>query len=358
MTCFGSGRCSTCNGNRTLVCGSCKGTGQVLCAKCEGYGKIIVYTERHEIWDLGNVADFVVPEILRTKFKTLLIKPENVRNLILEEYAEKLHTDFFNEESDYFQLIYGDLYKKSLNPSGLNVQSDASLLEQVIKVSKIPVYEIEYSYEDATHQLLVFSNDQAVFEEEGPITTFRTTLITHSAYFLKRRNFGKSADLAYKAIEMGLDIKDPLLERINKKVKLKISQSYQIGAYFGTWITSYLVALYLLSAFKKPFYILPVLNEFADNWGSGFMLAGNGLTILLVLLISIIGSIKAARSLNAFIGIKAKPEIIRFAFGFLTSIAITLFAAVTMVLIKSSGILLPLDRAIQLIIDIFLDFRF
>ncbi|MDP4285372.1 MAG: hypothetical protein Q8891_13180 [Bacteroidota bacterium] len=353
--CFGSGRCNVCNGRRTVTCNTCHGSGKITCKKCNGDGKTIFYTERVEKWDYSNMYNYVLSPSMKNDFQNYPVKKNASTEFISEKLAERLNADLYASEPQHFQSVYKSLLNAASVPSSLDVQPGASILEQYTSVKKIPAYYIKYDFEESNYGLVVFPMDEEVFEEDGPLTRFRKELIENSHKHLKRRNYGKSAELAEQAVKMGLDTRDELLEKIHKKVTIKIKVGYKIGAFAGAWITAYFVFIYVMSHFITPTYFLPSLNQLVQDWGGDFIMTNNLMIALLIAMVSIVQSVKiAGKKMVPFPGRQLKPEAMRFAAGAVTGIFYTLFITLVILLLNDTGILLIATKAMYALIKIVL----
>lgn len=351
--CMGSGHCNVCNGSKTLRCNTCSGTGEITCYKCDGDGKFIAYTERAEKWDFCNKSRYVLSPTMSEDFENIPIKKNTTIEFISDEYAEILDEDLYDSEAEHFQYVYQNLLQSASVPGSLDVGSDAKILEQYTSVNRIPVHYVLYNFEGNDYGLIVFPKDEDVFEENGPITLFRKELIQNAHRALKRKNYGKSAEYAEQAVKMGLDTRDPLLEKIHKKVGLKIKANYKIGAFFGALFTAYFVSLGILSHLTSPKYFLNNLNEKVSGWGSNFLFINNIILVLLILIISVTKSVKlAGNKMAPFPGREIKPEAMRFATGFVTGIFYTLFVAVVFLFINYTGVLLLLTKLIYFLVHL------
>ncbi len=338
-----------------MTCNTCHGSGKITCKKCNGDGKTIFYTERAEKWDYSNMYNYVVSPSMNNDFQNCPVKKNASTEFISEKLAERLSADLYAWEPPHMQSVYKSLLRAASVPSSLDVQPGASILEQYTSVRRIPAYYIKYDFEDNNYGLVVFPVDQEVFEEDGPLTRFRKQLVENSHKHLKRKNYGKSAELAEQAVKMGLDTRDELLEKINKKVAIKIKASYKIGAFAGAWVTAYFIFIWIMSYFITPRYFLNFLNERVQNSGSDFIIMNNLIIAVLIIIVSITKSVNiAGKKMIPFPGRQMRPEAMRFVVGSVTGIFYTLFVTLVILFLNYTGILLIATKAIYYLIELVL----
>lgn len=325
----------------------------MTCPKCDGVGKFITYTERAEKWDYCSKYEYVLSPAMSDDFENIPVKENTTTEFISDQYAERLDAGLYHSEPAHLQSAYKRILSAASFPTSLNVRPGAKILEQYTSARRIPVHYVRYDFEGNNYSLVVFPQDGDVFEEHGPITLFRKELIQNAHRHLKRKRYGKSAELAEQAVKMGLDTRDPLLEKIHKKVGIKIKAFYKIGAFFGAWITAYFISLAILNYLSSPKYFLNTLNEKVAEWGNHFLMVNNLALVLFIAVISVVKSVKlAGNKMVPFPGREMKPEAMRFVTGFIMAVFYTLFVAAVFLFLNYTGVLLLLTRLIFFLVNL------
>jgi hypothetical protein len=227
--CDGTGKltCAICRGSGN--CNECKGKGDVTCSGCKGYGNLLHYLEVEAMFQ-NNISKLQLIENVNSYNEIDLSALLTSNELEIASDKSEFKTDDLKRFSEISE-INSFLLKVKENSSAQNI------IEERIKLFKIKITTIDYTFNGKTYTSYFIGKDNHYFYKNNPLKDYNNQVENEVDKLISQTNYSKAIKLLEEQIsrygslndENGINASKEKLD----KAKLEIQKDLRKGAFFA-----------------------------------------------------------------------------------------------------------------------------